>query len=676
MTASDGLARPVGISPPTSTFVQPFSGPAQAQLGDSAGGMSLADLEAVLLEDVDAMLERWRREFAGRPEAERERLLLLALEREQIVAVAYREEAVAARVADLDVGDAARALIRQTLMWIWKDEQLHAEYMRGLLLDSGGLTSSLVVYGRQVQGALSGWTSATATQREAQSAPLRTGAASVLIAVARASHRMPEALARELRYQTFRRYCALNVALEASAEFAYRRLVQVATSEEERVAFERIRGDEHRHMEAFRLLTEVLTADDHLVAGLSAQRLAERLSQLSPWFLPTAQRAAPRRQRSWAGRDGRPEVGPSGRSAGARGSSHGLARSFGSRAPVAVRSGRADSDKAAVLERCLDRAGLGALAARASLAAIRVSFMLGYDRGDRSNVNDPELVDILARYLRRHGAGDVAVLEAPTVYGNLFANRSVASVASYFGFDSPAYRIVDIGKDLRACGFDRGFVQKAISGTWLDSDLRIVMPKLRTDPTEFAHLSLSTLEGSTGAIDATFYAGRRTDFRSATMMLLDVAPPDFAVVDAWAPVADGPFGVMGCHHPAQIRHVYAGADALAVDEAVLGDLGVADARRAPIVAQAYYWFGLEPAPLTIDGTRPPLARELRGAHASTLLRGLGVVSYPIYMYLSNRGELFVPAMDTATFPPTVSCGAPTRAVRWLSQRAFGLRPPR
>ena len=30
------------------------------------------------------------------------------------------------------------------------------------------------------------------------------------------------------------------------------------------------------------------------------------------------------------------------------------------------------------------------------------------------------------------------------------------------------------------------------------------MPKLRTDPTEFAHLSLSTLEGSTGAIDESF----------------------------------------------------------------------------------------------------------------------------------------------------------------------------
>ena len=465
-------------------------------------------------------------EFAGRPGAERERLLLLALEREQIVAVAYREEAVAGRVAELDVGAAARALIRQTLMWIWKDEQLHFEFMRGLLLESGSLASSLVVYGRAVQGTLSGWTSSTATGLEARSAPLRTGAAGALIAVASGLHRMPAALARELRYQTFRRYCALNVALEASAEYAYRRLVQVAGSDEERVAFDRIRDDEAPARGG------VPAADRRAGRRRPAGR---RLDGGAPGRAPGGdQPLVP------AGRPSGPPPWPS----------PGRPRSFGSRAPVVVRTGRTDADKAAVLEECLDRAGLGELAAGARSAAIRVSFMLGYDRADRSNVNDPELVDLLARYLRRHGVTDVAVLEAPTVYGNLFGNRSVASVAAYFGFDAPSYRIVDIGEDLEACRFDRGFVQKSITGTWLRSDLRIVMPKLRTDPTEFAHLSLSTLEGSTGAIDATFYAGRHTDFRSATMMLLDVAAPHFAVVDAWAPVADGPFGVMGCHHPA------------------------------------------------------------------------------------------------------------------------------
>ena len=290
-------------------------------------------------------------------------------------------------------------------------------------------------------------------------------------------------------------------------------------------------------------------------------------------------------------------------------------------------------------------------------------------------MNDPVLVDTLARYLRRHGVEDVAVLEAPTVYGTLFANRSVTQVAAYFGFESDAYRIVDIEQDLRPFVFERGLLQRAISASWVDADLRIVMPKLRTDPTEFAHLGLSTLEGSTGPIDETFYANRSVDFRSATMMLLDVAPPDFEVVDAWAPVADGPFGVMGCHRPAYVRHVYAGADALAVDEVVLGDLGVEDPRLAPIVRRAHHWFGLPLRAPIVDGDRPRLYSSFRGAHASAPLRALGAASYPVYMYLSNHGELFVPAMDTVAFPPTRPAGLTTRVVRFLSQRAFGLRPP-
>ena len=608
----------------------------------------MTSLESELLGDVQRQLDRWAIEFAGRPGSERKRLLLLALEREQIVAVAYREEAVAGRVAALEVGDDVRALIHQTLVWIWKDEQMHAEYLRGELLGVGGLGPTAVVYGRQIQGAISGWTSATSNHRRLRTAPFRTGAASALVFVAGALGRIPPALKGELRFQTFHRYCELNVALEASAELAYRRLVELTDTEAERRTMERIRLDEARHRDAFALLTEVLGDDDRLESPWSIRSLTERFSAISEWFIPAGLRPA---------EDGK------------------AAASFCSRRPVAVGTGRNDREKVAVLESCLDRAGLAALASRSAYAAIRVSFMLGYDRRDRSNVNDPELVDAVARYLIRHGVEDVAVLEAPTVYGNAYGNRSVQSVASYFGFDSPAYRVVDIGRNLRPCTYERGFVQQAISGEWLDADLRVVMPKLRTDPTEFAHLSLSTLEGSTGPIDDTFYAGRQIDFRSATMMLLDVAPPDFAVVDAWSPVADGPFGVMGCHRPADIRHIYAGADALSVDEVVLGDLGVRDARLAPIVRQAYHWFGLTPADIDVDGVRPELGTVLRGAHASKLLRGLGAVSYPVYVYLSDHGELFVPAIDTTAFPALHPVGPVAGLVQRAAQLAFGIRAP-
>ena len=91
-------------------------------------------LETALLGEVEQLLGGWRLKYAGQPELERQQLWLLALEREQIVAVAYREEAVAGRLDALEVDEDVRALIRQTLVWIWKDEELHEEYLRGLLL--------------------------------------------------------------------------------------------------------------------------------------------------------------------------------------------------------------------------------------------------------------------------------------------------------------------------------------------------------------------------------------------------------------------------------------------------------------------------------------------------------------------------------------------------------------
>ena len=466
--------------------------------------------------------------------------------------------------------------------------------------------------------------------------------------------------AASLRYQTFHRYCELNVALEASAELAYRRLVELSDNPVEKTTIDRIREDEARHAAAFRVLADILTDDDRLVDPSATVELMAQMAAISVWFVPARLRPA--------------VTGPAAEAEPLSATDR-RPRTFGSRRTVAVGHGRDDDDKVAVLEDCLDRAGLGEMAANASSAAVRVSFMLGYDRRDRSNVNDPEMVDLVARYLRRHGVGDVAVIEAPTVYGNDYAHRSVAEVASYFGFNSSAYRIVDISEDLRPFTYERGFVQHAISGSWLDADLRIVMPKLRTAPTDFAHLSLCTLEGSTGRIDDTVYAGRQVDYRSATMMLLDVAPPDFSVIDGWAPVADGPFGVMGCDRPANVRLVYAGADALSVDEVVLGDLGIDDPRQAPIVRLAYHWFGLARGAVPVDGQRADLRDQLRGAHASPLVRTLGMMSDPVYVYLSNGGQVFVPAFDSSTFPSLRPIGPVVRAVQWASQRAFGIRAP-
>ena len=163
------------------------------------------------------------------------------------------------------------------------------------------------------------------------------------------------------------------------------------------------------------------------------------------------------------------------------------------------------------------------------------------------------------------------------------------------------------------------------------------------------------------------------------MMVLDVAPPDFSVVDGWEPVADGPFGVMGCHRPAQVRYMYAGADALSVDEVVLGDLGVTDPRQAPVLRMAYHWFGLAPASVPVDGERPDLHGQLRGAHASRWWRRpRAAVRIPCTSISVREGGSSCPLSTRRPFPPVgpsapalgpcsgppnapSACGRPTRS---------------
>jgi hypothetical protein len=54
---------------------------------------------------------------------------------------------------------------------------------------------------------------------------------------------------------------------------------------------------------------------------------------------------------------------------------------------------------------------------------------------------------------------------------------------------------------------------------------------------------------------------------------------------------------------------------------------------------------------------------------------LSMAAYPVYVYGSGGGNLFVPEMDESAFPPLAEASAPVRIVRRAAQLAFGLRPP-
>jgi Domain of unknown function (DUF362) len=612
-----------------------------------ASATSGTRLQVSLLQDTEAVLAALRRRGRARPALERQGLWSLALEREQIVTVVYSEELVAARIERLPVPAEVRELVRHALVWAWKDEEAHATYLRGKLLAPGSLLPAAVVYGRQLYGALSGWVTGTSQYVSPSAAPLRAPLVRLLLYGARVTGRVPGALYEELRSHSFRRYCALNVGLELTAARCYQRLEELADDEDTRDTISRIEADEQRHGRMFGVLEATFADDDRLQPGQDAETLADGLRHVSEWFLP-----APRRHRS-------------------RRSSF----ATGADVWVATSDAGADAGLRTELRRVLDAAGLGRLVAgRPGPVAIRTAFMLGYDRRDQSNVVSPTVLDALAEYVRSYGATEVAVLEAPTVYERFYRNRSVPEVAAALGYCSERYRIVDVSSDQVPFEFDRGIAQVSTCATWRDAAVRIVLPKMRTDPTEWGHLSLSTLEGMGERIDRTIYAAREVDFRAAAMMMLDALPPDFALIDAWGPVAVGPFGVMGCARPQVVNRLYAGPDALAVDWAALRDMGNEDPASAPIVRRARHWFGVSGVPAEVHGSPGPIG----GFRHPRVNRWSGIsarLAYPVYVYASREGELFVPAMDTVAFPPRRRPSMIVRFARWASRRMFGLHPP-
>lgn len=594
--------------------------------------------------------ERELAAIAAVPQQQRfPKLLLLALEREQIAAVAYSEDLVSDRIASLPVAAETRELVSRIVKWTQRDEALHAQYMRGLLLQSlrgstrQRIAPTVVVLAHQLVGSVSGWVSAVSHHHDAESWGLRRIIASGAIGLGKIGGRIPDGLGDELTYRGFRRFCMLNVVLEETAVLSYERMIALLSHPDQIESFTRVLEDERRHSAVFSVLVDAFGDDDKLRPGTTHADLVERVREVSPWFLPADDR--------------------------------GGGSSLGKGSLVHVERGEPGQLEAS-LEAALDGGGLEAIVrANPGPVAVRCNFMMGYDRQDMSNVVHPEAMEALARKLHEWGATDVALVETPQAYDRFFANRSVAEVATYFGFDSPLYRIVDVSQDTREIDFERGLVTSLISATWADAPVRIILSKLRGDPTELAHISMASFCGIGERTDDHLYTDRMVDHRTAAMMALDVAPPHFAIVDAWAPVADGPLGVMGCKKPSDVRRFYAGPDAFSVDAAVFADMGFPNPLASEFVRHADQWFGNTARPTSVVG-EPGLLENFRAPQKSIWYRFISATAAPVYFHLSGRGRLFVPAVDTVAFPSTDAPGLFVRTVRRAAQRLFGLHPPR
>ncbi len=614
----------------------PPSGGAVTAGSEQARGQP-ADLDASeMVREFAAELAVARSRAGGDDERERRALYLIALERERLVDVHYSGRQLGARVAALAAPARARDLIRHAFQWASREEQMHAVFVRGVLLRQRRLRVALAALSRHFAGLVAGWSSAVLTHGSWRRAPLSRLLALIASKLGMITGRVPRSARRSLSFQSFRDFCLFQIEAERTAELAWTRLE--ALSGEHAATFARIAAEEARHGRVFAALARAFTGDDELVPAPEA--LEAELAAIDASFVP-----AP----SAAGRGGRVIV-----------------RDAGATAEQRLRAAIVDTG---LLDEALRHLPPG------GTVAIKTCFMMSYDRRDVSPTVDPALIEALAVLLRGRGAGDVVVLEAQNHYDHFFGGRGVADVARYMGWGAASYRIADATADQLPLGAARGHGQGSVSREWAAADLRISFGKMRTHPSWLAHLSLSNLEALGQRVDEMIFADRLFDLGTGATMILDTFPCHLALLDATRAVPDGVTGILGCRRPLDPGRLYAARDPLALDLVAARHMGLVEFPRDAPIAVARDWFG-DPLPhVTVDGPDQPIA-GFRSPHRNDWTILMSSLAYPIYAYGSRRGAMWVPRMDPQAFPPARREGPVLFAGRRLLRALFGFgRPP-
>lgn len=588
-----------------------------------------------IYESFERELSSWRKNYEGRPRSEMIRLFLLALEREEIVSIGYREDLMLQRLKRMPLPDDIKELIHHALVWAWKDEEMHTIYIRGAILRLGNRWLSGKAFLHQMAGAIGGWSSSMQQHVSFRQAPLTRLISQVVTWIGGVTGQVPEDVRKHLRFGPFRDFCLFNVDAEKTAWLCWDRIAELAKDQPDVTPrmlsdFTRVLSDEKNHERIFQILADSLDVEDRLKPGESCQTLTDKFGAIGECFLP---------------RSLRPQMSDF--------------NPLGAGTAVWIQSGVTADAKLGVFETLLKECDFaGQLAKRAqnlgkSIAELRVvikpTFMLGYNTKDQSTFTDPELVAALAACLRAQGCADVAVVEGRNLYDRFYSNRSVESVATYFGFRSPHYRIVDSTQEQIPHSYFRGMAQYTVGKTWKEADFRISFGKMRSHPVEMALLTVGNLESLGARCEEFLFVERQAHRETAIMMLIDAFPPHFAFLDAFENAPDGVVGVIGCPRPKSPRRIYASGDALALDTVAARHMGMPDVRASCILCAAAHWFGKPSPAVEVIGIDESIA-DWKGPLHNDFSSLLSLVAFPIYVHGSGRGSVFVPEMDEAAFP--------------------------
>jgi uncharacterized protein (DUF362 family) len=613
-------------------------------------------------EQFERELAAWQRKYAARPEREAIKLFLLALEREELVTVGYGEELMDRRLSSMPLSAPARDLIRHALIWILKDEEMHATYVRGVIFKFEKSVPRALAFLKQIAGSIGGWASSVRQHVRWSEAPLSRAFATAITWLGLLSGRVPRDVRQYLTYGSFRDFCRFNIDAEKTAWLCFQRVVELVAARRDLPLellddFRRIQEDEDRHRMIFELLASVLDDQGRLAPGLSEEELAHRIKSVGEEFLPRSFRNEIANGSNPLGGGGRVFVCE-------------LPGSPSTEERVAAFIQTLEESRLGA--RLEDQAGRLGKAAGDLRVAIKVGFMMGYDRKDRSPVVNPDLLRCLVEYLRGYGCREIVAIETSNIYDDFFRNRSVAEVAAYFQIGSPGLRIVDSSQEQVPHAYTRGLGQYSVGASWKDADFRISFGKMRSHPVEMVYLSMGNLEGLGARCSDFFFSERQADRDTAAMMTLAEFPPHFAILDASTECPDGLLGVMGCPAPKSPLRFYAGADAIAVDVVAARHMGLERPLHSRLLRAARHWFGDPSEHIEVVGCDRPLT-TWRGPYHNEISTLLSFLAYPVYQFGSHRGALFVPEMDEEAFPAAAPEGMLLRTVRRLLRALLGLR---
>ena len=238
------------------------------------------------MSDIHREFERhlagWQTRYHDRPQRELVCLYLLALEREENVAVAYSERVLGPRLAALPVAGGVRELMRSALHQVWEDEEEHVVYVRAALDKLGTPLLHVRTLLQQTAGMIGGWTVAVRQHQRWAAAPLSRAGATCLLWAGGVSGRVPRAVRQHIDYCSFHDFCSYNVHTEGTAWRCWQRLTELAEQVPalcggQMTDFRRIAADEDRHRRVFKTIAEALDDGDRLRANVTSQGLAARL---------------------------------------------------------------------------------------------------------------------------------------------------------------------------------------------------------------------------------------------------------------------------------------------------------------------------------------------------------------------------------------------------------------